>query len=77
MQMLQIFNEFAWLVHVGILDGVLKNDIQGVCWTTINNLTLRVLKLKFKILNFKLKFMFTAIFLKLNKKKKCWFVLLK
>ena len=24
MQMLQIFNEFAWLVHVGILDGVKK-----------------------------------------------------
>ena len=40
--MLQIFNEFAWLVHVGILDGVKKNQIQGVCWTTINNLTLRV-----------------------------------
>ena len=32
MQMLQIFNEFAWLVHVGILDGVeKKNQIQGVC----------------------------------------------
>ena len=29
-------------VHVGILDGVKKNQIQGVCWTTINNLTLRV-----------------------------------
>ena len=42
MQMLQIFNEFAWLGHVGILDGVKKNQIQGVCWTTINNLTLRV-----------------------------------
>ena len=24
MQILQIFNEFAWLVHVGILDGVKK-----------------------------------------------------
>ena len=24
MQMLQIFNEFAWLVQVGILDGVNK-----------------------------------------------------
>ena len=24
MQMLQIFNEFAWLVQVGILDGVKK-----------------------------------------------------
>ena len=23
--MLHIFNEFAWLVHVGILDGVKKN----------------------------------------------------
>jgi len=31
MQMLQIFNEFAWLVHVGILDsGVLKKK-QGIC----------------------------------------------
>ena len=28
MQMLQIFNEFAWLAHVGILDGVLKNKFQ-------------------------------------------------
>ena len=26
MQMLQIFNEFAWLVHVGILDGVKKKS---------------------------------------------------
>ena len=26
MQMLQIFNEFAWLVHVGILDGVKKKN---------------------------------------------------
>ena len=42
MQMLQIFNEFAELVHEGILDGVKKNQIQGFCWTTINNLTLRV-----------------------------------
>ena len=42
MQMPQSFNEFAWLVHVGLLDGVLKNQIQGVCCTTINNLTLRV-----------------------------------
>ena len=50
MQMLQIFNEFAWLLQVGILDGV-----QGVCCTTINNLTcLCILE---------------AIFLKLNKKK--------
>ena len=56
--MLQIFNEFAWLVHVGILDGVKKNQIQGVCWTTINNLTLHVLSI------------FEAIFLKLNKKRK-------
>ena len=40
--MLQIFNEFAWLLHVGILDGVKKNEIQGVCCTAINNLTLRV-----------------------------------
>ena len=24
MQVLQIFNEFAWLVHMGILDGVKK-----------------------------------------------------
>ena len=31
MQILQIFNECAWLVHVGILDGVSKNQIQGVC----------------------------------------------
>ena len=31
MQMLQIFNECAWLVHMGILDGVKKNKIQGVC----------------------------------------------
>ena len=31
MQMLQIFNEFAWLVHVGILDAIEKNQIQGVC----------------------------------------------
>ena len=31
MQMLQIFNEFALLAHVGILDGVKKNQIQGVC----------------------------------------------
>ena len=30
MQMLQIFNEFAWLVHVGILDGVLKNNFKAV-----------------------------------------------
>ena len=29
--MLQIFNEFASLVHVGISDGVKKNQIQGVC----------------------------------------------
>ena len=43
MQMLQILNEFAWRGHVGILDGVKKNQIQGVCSTTINNLlTLRV-----------------------------------
>ena len=28
MQMLQIFNEFALLVHVEILDGVLKKQIQ-------------------------------------------------
>ena len=44
LQMLQIFNEFAWLVHVGILDGVKKliKQIQGVCWTAINNLTLGV-----------------------------------
>ena len=27
----RIFNEFAWLVHEGILDGVKKNQIQGVC----------------------------------------------
>ena len=40
--MLQILNEFAWLVHMGILDGVWKKQIQGICWTTINNLTLRV-----------------------------------
>ena len=26
MQMLQILNEFAWLVHVGILDGVKKKN---------------------------------------------------
>ena len=26
MQMLQIFNEFAWLLHMGILDGVKKNQ---------------------------------------------------
>ena len=38
----QSFNEFAWLVHVVILDRVEKNQIQGVCCTTINNLTLRV-----------------------------------
>ena len=31
MQMLQILNEFAWLVHVGISDGVKVNQIQGVC----------------------------------------------
>ena len=31
MQMLQIFNEFAWLVHVGIFDGVKKNQNQGIC----------------------------------------------
>ena len=31
MQMLQILNEFAWLVHLGILDGVKKNQIQSVC----------------------------------------------
>ena len=24
--MLQILNEFAWLVHMGILDGVLKKN---------------------------------------------------
>ena len=37
MQMLQIFNEFAWLMHVGILDGVKKIRIQGIfSWTTIN-----------------------------------------
>ena len=29
--MMQIFNELAWLVHVGILDGDEKNQIQGVC----------------------------------------------
>ena len=58
MQMLQIFNEFAWLVHVGILDGVKKNQIQGVCWRTINNLTLRV-------------YLFLRqFFLKLNKKRR-------
>ena len=27
MQMLQIFNEFVWLMQVGILDGVKKNKI--------------------------------------------------
>ena len=43
MQMLQILNEFAWLVHVGILDGVKKKkQIQGICWTTIINLTLHI-----------------------------------
>ena len=26
MQMLQIFKEFAWLVHMGILDGVKTNN---------------------------------------------------
>ena len=41
MQMLQIFNEFAWLVHVGILDGVKEKKFQAF-WTTINNLKLRV-----------------------------------
>ena len=40
MQKLQIFKEFTWLVHVGILDVVYKK-IQGVRWT-INNLPLRV-----------------------------------
>ena len=29
MQMLQIFNEFAWLVHVGILDGVKKIKLKA------------------------------------------------
>ena len=29
MQMLQIFNEFGWLVHVGILDGVEKKKKQN------------------------------------------------
>ena len=29
--MLYIFKEFAWLVHVGISDGVKKNQVQGVC----------------------------------------------
>ena len=38
MQMLQIFNEFAWFVHMGILDEVKKKKIQGVCWTTIERL---------------------------------------
>ena len=28
--MLQIFNEFTWLVHVGILVAVKKNQIQVV-----------------------------------------------
>ena len=36
--MLQIFNEFALLVHVGILYGVEKSQIQGVWWATINDL---------------------------------------
>ena len=35
MQMLQFFNEFALLMHVGILDDSLKK-IQGVCWTKKN-----------------------------------------
>ena len=26
MQVLQIFNEFAWLMHMGILDGVKKKS---------------------------------------------------
>ena len=29
MQLLQIFNEFAWLVHVGILDGVKENKFKA------------------------------------------------
>ena len=29
MQMLQIFNEFAWVVHVGILDEVLKTKFKA------------------------------------------------
>ena len=28
-QMLQICNEFAWLVHVGILDGLKKKEFKG------------------------------------------------
>ena len=29
MQILQIFKEFAWLVHVGILDGVTKIKLKA------------------------------------------------
>ena len=47
MQILQIFNEFAWFVHVGILDAVKKYQIQGVCWTTTNNLTLTLAFINF------------------------------
>ena len=55
--MLPIFNEFAWLVHVGILDGVKKKSISRHLLKYINDLTLRV-------------YLFSdAIFLKLNKKR--------
>ena len=29
MQMLQIFNESAWLVYLGILDGILKTKFKA------------------------------------------------
>ena len=59
MQMLQIFNELAWLVHVGILDGVKKksNSRRLLNYNKLYHLTLRI----YLFLRY--------FFFKLNKKK--------
>ena len=58
--MLQIFNEFAWLVHVGILDGVKKKSNSKHLFVNYN-----------KQLNITQISLFEVIFLKLimNRKK--------
>ena len=63
--MLQIFNEFVWLVHVGILDGVLKIKFKAFVeqqQTTEHNVFIYFLGKFFK---------------NWIKKKSSWFALLK
>ena len=44
MQMLQIFNKFAWLVHMGILDGAKKIKFKAFVCTFVNKTKLPATK---------------------------------